>query len=68
MKKPIKLLIHEKLRIEESLDKPMNILSALGQEEHVTWKSFHSKKEELEKELDDVTEALLKLDPKKEFH
>lgn len=68
MKKTIKLLINEKFRLESLLETPMSILSEIGQEENVTWKSFDSKKTELEAELHEITEALLILDPKKELH
>lgn len=68
MKTPIKLLINHKFYLEQILHTPMSILSTIGQEEHVTWKSFESKKLEIECELKEVSNALLALDPKKEFH
>ena len=68
MKNPIKLLIKHKFYLEKILETPMSILSTIGNEEYVTWKSFESKKSEIESELEEVANALLALDPKKEFH
>lgn len=68
MQSPVRLLVNEKLRLQEILRVPMNVLEQFGCPEGVSWISFENKKTELEGQLADIFEALSKIDPDNKFH